>query len=150
MGERLVDAQSRNLTLSGIQRNTTDAAFTILSSTTLVDLAVNVASSRVVTMPPATAGRRLKVLWTVEQAGNDRVFTAAGSDTLVGGITTKVEGNAGGDGDQVAVAAASTAITTVDDVNPGSYLEFDCLSNGVWVVSGELIVDAVGSVPTVA
>ena len=136
--------------MTGIQRITVDAATEILAATSLVDFAVNAASSRVVTMPAATAGRHIRVLWTVEQAGSDRVFTKAGSDTFVGNITTKVEGNAAGDGDVVAVATSTAAITVVDDVNIESYLDFHCAVDAVWIVSGELIVDAVGSVPTLA
>ena len=41
-------------------------------------------------MPAATAGRHFRVLWTVEQAGDNRVFTRAGSATYVGNISTKV------------------------------------------------------------
>ena len=107
--------------MTGIQRITVDAATEILAATSLVDFAVNAASSRVVTMPAATAGRHIRVLWTVEQAGSDRVFTKAGSDTFVGNITTKVQGNAAGDGDVVAVATSTAAITVVDDVNIGSW-----------------------------
>ena len=136
--------------MTGIQRITVDAATEIDAGTSLVDFAVNAGSSRVVTMPAATAGRHIRVCWTVEQAGNNRVFTRAGSDTFVGNITTKVQGNAAGDGDVVAVTAATEAITVVDDVNIGSYLDFHCAVDGVWIVSGELIVDAVGSVPTIA
>ena len=136
--------------MTGIQRITVDAATEILASTSLVDFAVNAASSRVVTMPAATAGRHIRVLWTVEQAGSDRVFTKAGSDSFVGNISTKVEGNGAGDGDAVAVAAATAAITVVDDVNIGSYLDFHCAVDAKWIVTGELVVDAVGSVPTLA
>ena len=136
--------------MTGIQRITADAATTVLAATSLVDFAVNAASSRVVTMPAATAGRHVRFMWTVEQAGNDRVFTRAGSDTFVGNITTKVAGNAAGDGDVVAVANTTVAITAVDDINIGSYLDFHCAVDAAWIVSGELIVDAVGSVPTLA
>ena len=136
--------------LTGVQQITVDAATEILAATSLVDFAVNAASSRVVTMPAATAGRHIRVLWTVEQAGSDRVFTKAGSDTFVGNISTKVEGNAAGDGNAVAVTAATAAITVVDDVNIGSYLDFHCAVDAVWIVSGELIVDADSSVPTLA
>ena len=136
--------------MTGIQRITVDAATEILAATSLVDFAVNAASSRVVTMPAATAGRHVRFMWTVEQAGSDRVFTRAGSDTFVGNITTKVAGNAAGDGDVVSVTAATAAITVIDDVNIGSYLDFHCAVDAVWIVSGELIVDAVGSVPTLA
>ena len=136
--------------MTGIQRITVDAATEILAATSLVDFAVNAASSRVVTMPAATAGRHVRFMWTVEQAGSDRVFTRAGSDTFVGNISTKVEGNGAGDGDAVAVTAATAAITVVDDVNIGSYLDFHCAVDAKWIVTGELIVDAVGSVPTLA
>ena len=135
---------------AGIQRVTTDAATTITATNTLVDFAVNAGSSRIVTMPAAEAGRHIRVIWSVEQAGNDRVFTRAGSDTFYGNITTKVQGNAAGDGDVVAVAGSTVAITTVDDVNIGSYLDFHCAVDGAWLITGELIVDAVGSVPTLA
>ena len=136
--------------MTGIQRITADAATPVLAATSLVDFAVNAASSRVVTMPAATAGRHVRFMWTVEQAGSDRVFTRAGSDTFVGNITTKVAGNAAGDGDVVAVANTTVAITAVDDINIGSYLDFHCAVDAAWIVSGELIVDAVGSVPTLA
>lgn len=135
---------------NGIQRSTADAAFTIGDDTTLLVLAGNVTSSRIVTMPAAKAGRFFKVIWEVEQAGNDRVLTRAGSDTIGGNISTKVAGNAAGDGDVVAVATSTTAITVVDDVNIGSWLEFTCAVAGQWLVTGELVVDAVGSVPTLA
>ena len=49
-----------------------------------------------------------------------------------------------------AITAATAAITVVDDVNIGSYLDFHCAVDAKWIVSGELIVDAVGSVPTLA
>jgi len=78
------------------------------------------------------------------------VFTCAGSDVVGGNITTKVEGNAAGDGDVVAVAITTVAITCVDDVNIGSYLDFHCASDAKWLVTGELVVNAVGSVPTLA
>ena len=77
-------------------------------------------------------------------------FTCAGTDVVGGNITTKKQGNAAGDGDVVAVALTTVAITVVDDVNIGSYLNFHCGVAGTWLVSGELIVDAVTSVPTLA
>ena len=135
---------------NGIQRVTVDAATTIAATDTLIDFAVNAGGSRIVTMPAALAGRKIKCVWSVEQATNDRVFTCAGSDTFYGNITTKVEGNAAGDGDVVAVAGSTVAITCVDDVNIGSYLDFDCAVDAAWFVSGELVVNAVGSVPTLA
>ncbi len=134
----------------GIQRSTADAAFTINPTDSLVVLAADVTSSRIVTLPPAEAGRHFIVIWEVEQATSDRVFTRAGTDTIGGNITTKVEGNAAGDGDVVAVATSTTAITCVDDVNIGSYLKFTCAVDGQWLVVGELIIDGVGKVPTLA
>ena len=101
--------------LTGVQQITVDAATEVLASTSLVDFAVNAASSRVVTLPAATAGRHIRFVWTVEQAGSDRVFTRAGSDTIVGNISTKVEGNAAGDGDVVAVATSTAAIMTASN-----------------------------------
>ena len=58
--------------------------------------------------------------------------------------------NAAGDGDVVAVALSSTAITFVDDVNIGSEADLYCGADGQWLISAHLVVDAVGSVPTVA
>ena len=135
---------------NGIQRVTTDAATTITATDTLIDFAVDAGSSRVVTMPAAVAGRKIRCVWSVEQATSDRVFTRAGSDTFYGNITTLVEGNAGGDGDVVVVAGTTVAITCVDDVNLGSYLDFDCAVDGAWFVTGILILDGVGLVPTLA
>ena len=135
---------------NGIQRVTVAEATTIAATDTLVDFAVDAGSSRVVTMPAALAGRKIKCVWSVEQATSDRVFTRAGSDTFYGNITTLVEGNAGGDGDVVAVAGTTVAITCVDDVNIGSYLDFDCAVAGAWFVTGILIIDSVGNVPTLA
>ena len=135
---------------NGIQRVTVAEATTIAATDTLVDFAVDAGSSRVVTMPAALAGRKIKCVWSVEQATSDRVFTRAGSDTFYGNITTLVEGNAGGDGDVVAVAGSTVAITCIDDVNIGSYLDFDCAVAGAWFVTGILIIDSVGNVPTLA
>ena len=114
----------------------------------LVDLSVDGAYT--LNMPKAVAGRHIKVFWSVEQATGDRVFTRAGSDTFAGNIFTTVAGNAAGDGDVVAIANTTVTITTVDDVNIGSYLDFHCSSDGTWLTSGHLVVDAVGNVPTLA
>ena len=46
-------------------------------------------------------------------------------------------------------ALSSTAIT-VDDVNIGSEADLYCGVDGQWLISAHLVVDAVGSVPTVA
>jgi hypothetical protein len=145
-GESIV----QNIIKTGIQRLTTDAAATIAKTTDLVDLAFDVTVPRIITMPPAQAGRHIRVAWSVEQATSNRVFTRAGSDTFTGNITTKVEGNAAGDGDVVVIANTTVAITTIDDVNLGSYLDFYCFVDETWFVTGELIVDVVGSVPTAA
>jgi len=133
-----------------IQRETGDEAFTIAATSSLVSLAGNVTSSRIVTMPAAKAGKWIRVIWEVEQAGNDRVFTRAGSDTFAGNIYTSVAGNAAGDGDVVAIANTTAAITVVDDTNIGSHLDFHCAVDGLWLVTGHLVVDAVGNVPTLA
>lgn len=127
-----------------------DAAATISDNVSYVNFNANASASRVITMPSALKGRNFRAFWSVEQAGNDRVFTRAGSDTFEGNIFTSVEGNAAGDGDVVAIANTTVAITVVDDVNIGSYIDFQCLSNGRWSVVGHLVVDAVGSVPTLA
>ena len=135
---------------SNVQRNTVDEAFTISDDVTLLDLGVDASSSRVVTMPAAIVGRNVRVIWSVEQASNNRVFTCAGSDTFAGNIFTSVQGNAAGDGDVVAIANTTVAITVVDDTNIGSYIDFQCAADGTWLVTGHLVVDAVGSVPTLA
>ena len=135
---------------SNVQRNTVDEAFTISDDVTLLDLGVDASSSRVVTMPAAIVGRNVRVIWSVEQASNNRVFTCAGSDTFAGNIFTSVQGNAAGDGDVVAIANTTVAITVVDDTNIGSYIDFQCAADGTWLVIGHLVVDAVGSVPTLA
>ncbi len=57
---------------------------------------------------------------------------------------------AAGDGDVVAIANTTVAITVVDDTNIGSYIDFFCMADGRWSVVGHLVVDAVGSVPTLA
>ena len=134
----------------GIQRSTADAAFTINPTDSLVILAADVSASRIVTLPPAVAGRHFVVIWEVEQDSHNRVFTRAGSDTIGGNITTKVQGNAAGDGDVVAVATSTAAITTLPDVNIGSYLKFTCGVAAQWLVEGELVLSAVGQVPTLA
>ena len=134
----------------GVQRETGDEAFTINEDANFVIFAGNVTSSRIITLPAAKAGRHIKLFWEVEQAGNDRVLTRAGSDTIGGNIFTSVAGNAAGDGDVVAVALSSTAITFVDDVNIGSEADLYCGADGQWLISAHLVVDAVGSVPTVA
>ena len=87
----------------GVQRETGDEAFTIKEDINFLIFAGNVTSSRVITLPVARAGRHIKLFWEVEQAGNDRVLTCAGSDTIGGNIFTSVAGNAAGDGDVVAV-----------------------------------------------
>jgi hypothetical protein len=127
-----------------------DEAVTIDSTTTIAVCTADAGSSRVITMPAAVAGTTLRVIWQVEQATSDRVFTRAGSDDFVGAIFTSKAGNAAGDGDVVAVTDGTVAITVVDDVNPGSYLDFHCAVAGQWIVTGQLVIDAVASVPTIA
>ena len=127
-----------------------DAAGTVSGNTSHVVFTADAGSSRVITMPTAIAGRHFKAIWIVEQASNDRVFTCVGSDDMVGQVQTSVEGNGAGDGDVVSVTDGTVALTVVDDVNIGSYIDFYCGVDGQWVVMGHLTVDAVGSVPTIA
>ena len=127
-----------------------DSAPTIAATTTLVDFNADLTTNRVVTMPAATVGRRIRCIWSVEQATGNRVFTRAGTDTFYGNIFTSKEGNAAGDGDVVAIAGTTVTITVVDDVNIGSYLDFHCAVAGAWLVTGHLVIDAVANVPTLA
>jgi hypothetical protein len=141
---------AQTIITTGIQRLATDAILTIATDTSLVLFAhAGASTSRIITLPVATAGRQFKILWELTQTGSDRVLTAAGTDTITGQIFTSVTANAAGDGDVVSVAAASTAITVVDDVFLGSVIDFYCGVAGTWIVNGQLVVDAVGSVPTV-
>ncbi len=127
-----------------------DEAVTVAAGTRYLNCSADATASRVVTMPSATKGSAFRAFWSVEQASNDRVFTCAGSDTFEGNIFTSVAGNAAGDGDVVAIANTTVAITVVDDTNIGSYIDFFCMADGRWSVVGHLVVDAVGSVPTLA
>jgi hypothetical protein len=134
----------------GIQRHTTDAILTIADTTTLVDFAHATGGNRVITMPAATAGRHLKIIWSIAQATTDRVLTCAGSDDFTGTIFTSVTGDVVGDGDLVSVTDGTVAITFVDDVLIGSEINCYCAVAGAWIISGHLAVDAAGSVPTIA
>ena len=127
-----------------------DAAATISDNVSYVNLNADATASRIITMPSAIKGRNFRVFYSVEQATNDRVFTCAGTDTFEGNIFTSVQGDGAGDGDVVAIANTIVAITVVDDTNIGSYIDFFCMADGRWSVTGHLVVDVVGSVPTVA
>ena len=133
---------------ASVQTVAATGAVTVADDTAV--LAMTVDGAMTPTMPAALVGRHVKAIWVVEQATDNRVFTAAGTDTFAGNIFTSVEGNAAGDGDVVAVANTTVTITCVDDVNIGSYLDFYCYTDGVWFVTGHLVVDAVGNVPTLA
>jgi hypothetical protein len=137
--------------LGQIQRQSSDGDVTIAADDTLVVFAVDcTGGNRTITMPSAIAGRRIRVIWEVEQATNNRVFTRAGSDTFAGNIFTNEAGNAAGDGDVVAIANTTVTITCIDDVNIGSYLDFHCAVDALWLVTGHLVLDADGNVPTLA
>ena len=127
-----------------------DAAATIGDSTSFVAFTADATSSTVVTMPKAVAGRQLKLIWQVEQATNNRVLTAAGSDDFVGQINCSVQGDGAGDGDVLSVTDGTSAITFVDDVNIGSEVNVYCVVAGQWIVNGHITYDAVGSIPTIA
>ena len=134
--------------LSDTQRITATGAFTINDDTTFVALAVD--GGKTVTFPPAKLGRKIRLFWEVEQATNDLVVTAAGSDVFAGNIFSVQEGNAAGDGDVVAIANTTVAITFIDDINIGSYVDFQCAADGTWLVRVHVVIDALGSVPTLA
>jgi len=135
---------------TGVQRLASDAILTIADTTTLVIFAHAGGSSRVITMPTATAGRHLKILWEVEQTTDDRVLTCAGSDDFVGQINCSEAGDNAGDGDVLSVTDGSVAITLVDDINIGSELNCYCGVDGQWIITGHITYDAVGSIPTIA
>ena len=132
---------------SDVQRITATGAFTVSRDTSFVALAAD--GGKTVTMPAAIKGRKLRFFWEVEQATNDLVATCQGSDVFAGNIFTSVQGNGAGDGDVVAVANTTVAITFVD-VNIGSYVDFQCAADGTWLVSGHLVIDGVANVPTLA
>ena len=140
----------RNPDSDGIQRITTSAAFTIAGTSTLVDLAVDPATSLIVTMPAAKAGKQLRVFWSVEQETDDWVFTCAGSDTFAGNIQHMLATAGDSTAQNVAVANTIVAITTVDDINIGSYMYFRCSADGTWLTNGHLIILALGNISTVA
>ena len=134
----------------GIQRLTTDAALVVASTTDLVLFAHIGGSSRVITLPPATIGRHIKFLWEVSQDTSDRVLTCQGTDDMTGMIYTTVGGDAAGDGDVVEVTAGTVAITFVDDIAQGSCVDLYWGVVGTWIVVGQLVLAAVGEVPTLA
>tara|TARA_B110000285_G_scaffold43470_1_gene48359 strand:- start:1266 stop:1811 length:546 start_codon:yes stop_codon:yes gene_type:complete len=135
---------------TGVQRLAADAILTIADTTNLVIFAHIGGSSRVITMPAATKGRYLKILWEVEQATSDRVLTCAGDDDFTGQINCSVQGDGAGDGDVLSVTDGTVAITLVDDINIGSELNCYCGVAGAWIITGHITYDAVGSVPTIA
>lgn len=127
-----------------------DAAGTVNENTQFLTFSADATGSRVITMPRAVPGRFFKAIWIVEQATSDRVFTCAGGDDFIGQIQCSVQGDDGGDGDVLSVTDGSVAITCVDDVNIGSYIDFYCGVEGQWIVMGHLTYDAVGAIPTIA
>ena len=136
---------------TGVQRLAADAILTIADTTSLVMFAhAGASTSRIITMPAATVGRRFRIVWELTQTGSDRVLTCAGDDDMTGMIFSSITGNVVGDGDIAAVAAASTAITFVDDVLLGSTVDCYCGVAGTWLVTAHLGLDAVGSIPTIA
>ena len=133
---------------NGIQVISTAAATTVDAQTTLLDLAVDGAFN--ITMPAAKAGRHLKVFWSVEQATGDRQFNCAGSDTFAGNVNHTVEASGDSTMESIAVAGTTVRIVSIDDTNIGSYLDFRCSTDGQWLVSGHLVIDAIGNVVTLA
>ncbi len=143
-------AAQRSPDSNGIQRITTSEAFTINDTSTLVDLAVDPATSLVVTMPSADAGRHLRVFWSVEQETDDWVFTCAGSDTFAGNIQHMLATAGDSTAQNVAVANTTVAITTNHDVNIGSYIDFRASADGTWLTNGHLVILALGNISEVA
>ena len=130
------------------QRITSTGAFTIEDGTTMVSLALDGAMTT--TMPAAKVGRNIRVIWEVEQATDDRVFTCAGTDTFAGNLNCFVEASGDSTADTIPIANTIVAITFVDDVNIGSYVDFQCVSDGLWLTTAHLVIDAIGKVPTLA
>ena len=52
--------------------------------------------------------------------------------------------------DSIPVANTIQTITVKDDVNIGSYIDFHCASDGLWLVSGHSVLDSIGEVATLA
>jgi hypothetical protein len=136
--------------LTGIQRHAADTILTVSDTTSLLIFAHATGGNRVITLPAATVGRHVRIFWEITQATTNRVLTAAGTDDITGQIHTSVTGNVAGDGDIVSVTAGTVAITVVDDVLLGSELNLYCGVAGTWLVNGNLFLDDVGSVPTIA
>ena len=147
-GRDFVDVLDSMQNYASVQDAASTGAVTIADDTAVFAMTVDGAMTP--TMPAAEVGRHVKAIWVVEQATDNRVFTAAGSDTFAGNIFTSVAGDSAGDGDVVAIANTTVTITCVDDVNIGSYLDFYCFETGTWFVTGHLVLDAVGNVPTLA
>ena len=127
-----------------------DAILVVAATTTLVDFSADLSTNRVITMPAATVGRRIRFIWSVTQATTARVLTAAGSDDFTGMIFTSITGNAAGDGDTIAVADGSVSVTFHDDITAGSYVDCHCAVAGAWLITGHLVLDAVSSPPVPA
>ena len=108
--------------LTGIQRHAADTILTVSDTTSLLIFAHATGGNRVITLPAATVGRHVRIFWEITQATTNRVLTAAGTE----------------------------AITVVDDVLLGSELNLYCGVAGTWLVNGNLFLDDVGSVPTIA
>ena len=133
---------------NGIQRITAAAATVIDGTTTLVDLAVDGAFN--ITMPAAEAGRKIRFFWSVEQATGHRDIGRAGSDTFAGNLNYTIEASGDSTMDSIPVANTIQTITVKDDVNIGSYIDFHCASDGLWLVSGHSVLDSIGEVATLA
>jgi hypothetical protein len=133
---------------ANVQRILATGAFTISDDTALVSLALDGAMTT--TMPAATVGKSIRVIWEVEQASDNRIFTCAGSDTFAGNLNYLVEAAGDSTADSTAIANTIVAITFVDDVNIGSYVDFQCVSKGLWLTTGNLVIDSIGNVATLA
>lgn len=137
--------------LGEVQRSAADAALTIGDNTQLMVFASDVSASRDITLPVAEAGKKLRLIWEVEQDTDNRVLKMGKSgDVVFGNLSTLVAGDAAGDGDVVPIPITTVQITIRPDVNIGSYLDLECVRDGVWYASGILVLSAVGVVPQLA
>ena len=135
--------------LGEVQRSAADEAVTIGDNTQLMVFASDVAAAKDVTLPVAEAGKKLRLIWEVAQDTHDRVLKVGKSgDKLFGMVSTLVTGNAAGD--VVPIAATSVQLTITEEVKIGSYLDLECVRDGMWYVSGILVLGAVGHVPVAA
>lgn len=131
--------------LGSIVRHAADTDLTVPEGTQLLVLAVDVTGARTITLPAAKQGAQLKAVFEVAQTVNagSFVFLRAGSDNMFGSIAVKDTpadpADGAGDGNVEVGALTSVRVTTGvanGDTKIGSYIEFQCIRDGMWFVSG--------------